>query len=85
MKYDKNLINDLFDIKEKLPEKDKEIVERFIAQYNHMYADYRSVQEQRYATREVYNENTKLKEQIKTYREKIRKLNNQISLGGTDD
>lgn len=84
MKYDKNLINDLFDIKEKLPDKDKEIVERFIAQYNHMYADYRRVQEQRYAIREMYNENSKLKEQIKTYREKIRKLHNQFSLGGNE-
>jgi hypothetical protein len=74
MKYEKNLINDLFEIKEKLEEKDKNIVERFIAQYNHMYADYRNIQEQRYATRKMIDENEEMKEKIKKYKIEIKKL-----------
>lgn len=74
MKYEKNLINDLFEIKEKLEEKDKNIVERFIAQYNYMYADYRNIQEQKYANKKMIDENEKMKEQIKKYKTKIKQL-----------
>lgn len=47
MKYNKNLINDLFEIKEKLNDDDKETVERFMEQYNEMYAEYRHFQEEK--------------------------------------
>lgn len=78
MNYNKNLINALFDIKEKLEEKDKQVVERFIEQYNKMYAECRMILEEKDNTRKVYNENARLKKQIESYKQKIIDLENKI-------
>ncbi len=78
MKYQKNLVDDYFDIKEKQNEEDKIILERFLEQYNKMYAECRMILEEKDNTRKVYNENARLKKQIESYKQKIIDLENKI-------
>lgn len=78
MKYQKNLVDDYFDIKEKQIEEDKIILERFLEQYNKMYVECRMILEEKDNTRKVYNENARLKKQIESYKQKIIDLENKI-------
>lgn len=59
-------------------EEDKIILERFLEQYNKMYAECRMILEEKDNTRKVYNENARLKKQIESYKQKIIDLENKI-------
>lgn len=78
MKYNKSLMNKLFDIKETLKEEDKEIVELFMQEYNENYAKYIEILSEIKSQKNIENKNSRLRTQLEKKNETIKDLTTQI-------
>lgn len=85
MKYQKNLVDDYFDIKEKQNEEDKIILERFLEQYNKMYAEYREFQKEKEKILKYWSKEMKKSDKGKRKKKKKGIKTEAIFFGGAND